>query len=86
MGGIIGLTIGGLLAGLLGGPLIILGTGTLVIKIKEHIYSQKLKRAAQDHNEEIRKIKKQYDKEFNKYSKNINKIEKLLAKAKEETA
>lgn len=86
MGGIIEQTIGGGLAGLLGGPFIILGIGTLVFKIKQHIHNQKLKKAREYHNREILKIRKQYDKEFNKFSKNVNKIEKYLAKAKRQSA
>jgi len=70
------------LFGLVAGPLLLYLAGTLVIELqssKTRKVSAELKR---NHNIEVKKLRKEYDKDRELFNKKAKEMEKIIAKAK----
>lgn len=82
----IGLAIAGLLLGLIGAPLVLYVIAFVVIQGKEKTHKKEARAIMQKHNQEIRSLKKQYEKDKQRFHKLDLKIQRVIARAKESEA
>ena len=74
--------IGGFVFGVFGGPVIIYGLGTLIVIYREHKVRKTIEMMVKEHNQNIRNIRKKYEKAQNRFNALSIKIQKTIAKAK----
>ena len=77
--------IGGIIAGLLIGPLVYVAVGLIAYLLTERKFDTRLQNKYNEHKESIARIKKQYEKENNRYMKYKIKVEKFVEREKPAT-
>lgn len=76
----------GLLFGLLGGPLILYGLGSVIVYFKTKNQQKQVQAMRSHHNKQIEDLKKQYEKDRKKFNNINRKMQRILAKVKKQEA